>query len=487
MGWTVGMPSLKLNMKGDKSKHCGDFYSVAAEALQERLGHDPDINPKLSSKNIYIGYKTAAELIAYSNEHCSNLKDANGKSIRSNAVRMCVLVIKPPVVFMNTLSYKKQKRFLDDGIEKFKGIVGADNVKSLAYHFDEQGPHVHIFWEPITKDGRLSAREVHNLKYLSTLNREMPRYFRKCGWDISDCNAYDQASYNLMTEKEKSERRNKNGRSSYTYKAEAQQKLNELNIEIELAKELLKERIYKYANQTVEDIAESDSNVFFNIMYFISECGPKRLMELNKEAKELKREKLLKCALPKDDLDKYIERIRGNIDNQNTISWEERQKMWGLYNEIVNDFWDYRAELNKYYKNLNLETTDKKWYAYKVYYEAIAYLEYSSGIISFLIGMIKVVFTYIGTTFADVKFNELKKAQQKLKENTATFKKFTNAYRNELKVGNVPYKENIDIMVEIVKKFDKEAERFREIKSKEKGGNNYTAEYSSNLINNRNL
>ena len=74
MGWTIGMPSLKLNLSGGKSKHCGGFRQVAAEALEERAGHDPDINPELSEKNIYIGYQTAAKLT----ELAKSLIDTSG-------------------------------------------------------------------------------------------------------------------------------------------------------------------------------------------------------------------------------------------------------------------------------------------------------------------------------------------------------------------------------------------------------------------------
>ena len=56
MGWTIGIPSLKLSETNSKSIHCGNFYNVAAEALKERIGRDPDINRKLSDSNIYLGF-----------------------------------------------------------------------------------------------------------------------------------------------------------------------------------------------------------------------------------------------------------------------------------------------------------------------------------------------------------------------------------------------------------------------------------------------
>ena len=131
MGWTMGMPSLKLNKTGLKSKHCGDFQSVAAEGLEERQGHDPDINPELAAKNIYEGIKTAAELVAYSDAHCEQLRDANGRALRKDAVRMCATIVKPPAAFMATLTEEDQKRFLQDSIDKVEEIVGRDNVNRV--------------------------------------------------------------------------------------------------------------------------------------------------------------------------------------------------------------------------------------------------------------------------------------------------------------------------------------------------------------------
>ena len=54
MGYMVGMPCLKLNNVGRKSSSCGSFGDVAAEALEERQGRDPDINVEQSNENIYI-------------------------------------------------------------------------------------------------------------------------------------------------------------------------------------------------------------------------------------------------------------------------------------------------------------------------------------------------------------------------------------------------------------------------------------------------
>lgn len=233
-GIKIGLPSLKLNNVGTKSKSCGSFKSVAKEALEERYGLDPDIDRALSNQNFIVGYKSAKDLLAYSEEHIKALSAESiakgGRKIREDAVAMIVTIIKPPASFMNTLSAEDQLRFLTDALHKFSEIVGEHNIKSVAYHFDELGAHTHIFWEPMTADGRLCAKEVHNLKFFNKINREIPAYMKSKGWNVADCEIYDKASEaekrKVLGEdeykKQTAEKLAKRGRSSRAFKADAE-------------------------------------------------------------------------------------------------------------------------------------------------------------------------------------------------------------------------------------------------------------------------
>lgn len=237
MSWKIGAPSLKLNNAGVKTKNCGDFGSVAREALQEREGHDPDIDPERAALNRFQGYQTAAELQEYSRKHIAELsaaqQAAGGRKVRNDAVVMCATVLKPPAAMMATLSHEDQGRFLDDAYEAFAEIVGRDNIKSRADHYDEQGAHSHVFWEPMTKDGRLCAKEMHSLKFFGRVNRELPEKLRAKGWDIENCEMYDAAKEEYEKEKGESEKaKKKGGQSSYTYKAQAEREKRALEAKI---------------------------------------------------------------------------------------------------------------------------------------------------------------------------------------------------------------------------------------------------------------
>lgn len=243
MGYQLGMPSLKLSNTSKPSKHCGNFGGVTREALEERDGRDLDINPELSHLNVIRGFQTAAELMAYSDAHVKELKDASGRAIRKDAVRMCATICKPPAVYIQKIIREQgeaaAEKFFDDFTKKFETVVGKENIKSTSLHKDELGWHLHIFWEPMTADGRLCAKEVHGLKFFAQMNREMPEYMRSCGWEIDDCNCYDCAEENYETEKERAkkqeedyQRTHSHGKSSAQYKAEAEAERQRLLDEI---------------------------------------------------------------------------------------------------------------------------------------------------------------------------------------------------------------------------------------------------------------
>lgn len=243
MGYTIGMPSIKLNNVGQKSKHCGSFKKVAEEALAERLGLDLDINKELTDQNIYKGFRTAEDLMQYSLEHISELdfnRPEGTRKIRADAVVMCGTILKPPAEMMMNLSREEQQKFLEDAVTDFSKIVREENVKSVVLHFDERVPHAHVFWEPMTADGRLCAKEMHNLKFFGRLNREMPEMLRKQGWDIDNCQAYDKAEEDKKREEMgeekyreyRKEKRKNRGQDSNDFKEIAEKKLQETNAEL---------------------------------------------------------------------------------------------------------------------------------------------------------------------------------------------------------------------------------------------------------------
>ncbi len=229
----IGMPTMKLKTSKSNTRRAGSYFSVAAEALEERWGNDPDINREKTKENIYTGYRSAQELYDYSNQHIAELEQQLGHRLRSDTVRMIAQIIKPTKEYMDSLSREQQIKLLNDALDLLKRIVGEENIKSTVIHMDEQAMHMHVFWEPMTEDGRLCAKEVLNLKFYHRINTEMPKYLRMQGWAIEDAKMYDAQT---MTEEEKQKHREEKklmNRRSSDYKSQAEAKrLEELTEQI---------------------------------------------------------------------------------------------------------------------------------------------------------------------------------------------------------------------------------------------------------------
>lgn len=326
MGYTIGLPTIKLSrVQGKRGKHCGNFKSVVDEALEERKGLDLDIDHSKTDQNYYEGIRSSEELQEYSanwiaekdaetarnNEEIKQMvSDLNaqrkeqglkvlkekgaideinknrkaegldpikkGRKIQSDAVVMCGVIVKPPQAFMATLSEQEQERFLLDSIDILKDIVGEENFKSAVIHKDELVMHAHLFWQPVTKDGRLCAKELHNLKYMTRLNKEMPQKLRDKGWTmIDDCQAYDAEEEMKLREElgdaayreHKKQQREKRGRGSKRFKddmdkevAGKQQEVDDLDQQINLGTKALKS-INEQIKEKKPQLAEMDVQI----------------------------------------------------------------------------------------------------------------------------------------------------------------------------------------------------------------------------------
>lgn len=75
---------------------------------------------------------------------------------RKDAVLFCDCVLTLP----RTFPAGRQREFFEDAYAFLAARYGADNVVSAWVHMDEAQPHMHFCWVPVTRDGRLSAKDV---------------------------------------------------------------------------------------------------------------------------------------------------------------------------------------------------------------------------------------------------------------------------------------------------------------------------------------
>lgn len=262
----IGIPSAKLSFcPSSKGKSTTlQLRGVLMEAGKERIGRDEDIDPERAHLNEYIsqyGFTSGQEVYDYCKERSEEVSAqriaAGQKKLRKDYIPMCATIFKPHSKFMRTLTEEQQRKFLHDVVDQFGEMVGKDKIVMAALHFDEQVPHVHIFWEPVEKaegePDRFCAKEQHNAKFLGRLNREVAPALRKKGWNLAD-------SFDWMTAtKEQQEERKKlieegkivSGLSSVEYKARMEEQRETLEQRIA---ELLPK--FEELEQAVSDLTE---------------------------------------------------------------------------------------------------------------------------------------------------------------------------------------------------------------------------------------
>ena len=91
---------------------------------------------------------------------------------RSDAVGLADIIVGASSDFMLQLGTEKREQYFANALYFFQRRYGIENVMYCHCHMDEYNPHVHIGVIPVTKDGRLSARDLFNPKSLEKLQTD---------------------------------------------------------------------------------------------------------------------------------------------------------------------------------------------------------------------------------------------------------------------------------------------------------------------------
>lgn len=169
-----------------------DVGGMQRHNQRETEGHkNKDINNEKSHLN-YDLHKDHD--VSYKNE-IKNILDKNytgKKAIRKDAVVMTSTVISSDKAFFDRLGENETKRFFQEAYNKLKDIYGEDNIISARVHMDETTPHMHLTAVPMTKDGKLSAKECVSRENLRRLQDEIPKHLQSKGFVIERGNENSQ-------------------------------------------------------------------------------------------------------------------------------------------------------------------------------------------------------------------------------------------------------------------------------------------------------
>ena len=108
------------------------------------------------------------------------------RKIRKDAVKHIDGLITSDNSFFEQLTPEETKMFFEHAKSFLEQEYGKDNLLYATVHMDELTPHMHYGVVPITKDGRLSAKEVvGNKKALTEFQDRFNEYINSCGYELS--------------------------------------------------------------------------------------------------------------------------------------------------------------------------------------------------------------------------------------------------------------------------------------------------------------
>ena len=108
----------------------------------------------------------------------------SSRAVRKDAVVADEWIISSDQDFFKSLSEIETKRFFVESRLYFSRKFGASNIRYATVHMDESTPHMHMGIVPLTKDGRLSSKQMFDRNALKSVQSEFPKYMQSQGFNL---------------------------------------------------------------------------------------------------------------------------------------------------------------------------------------------------------------------------------------------------------------------------------------------------------------
>ena len=129
------------------------------ERTKETYASNPDIDPTRTHLNFHL-IKPQDRYRAESNRQ---IKEA-GCRTRSDSIRVMEALFTATPEFFKGKKRSELKEFFGEALEFIKQNQAPETIISAVVHLDEETPHMHLCFVPLTEDKRLSAKDIAGSK-----------------------------------------------------------------------------------------------------------------------------------------------------------------------------------------------------------------------------------------------------------------------------------------------------------------------------------
>lgn len=172
------MAFIICNMRKFKS---ADIKGLQIHNQREKESHtNPDIDQNRAHLNYDLLHDQRVDYKALINEHIEKNVETK-RAIRKDAVRCCSFMISASPEFFEKLSPEREKEFFKSNLAFLQERYGKENVMYASVHKDETTPHMHVGLVPITKEKKLSAKQIFNKVEMKQLQEAIGKHNEKFG------------------------------------------------------------------------------------------------------------------------------------------------------------------------------------------------------------------------------------------------------------------------------------------------------------------
>lgn len=129
------------------------------EAHNERKKEKYASNPDIDTSRSYLNFHLVQPERKYRAEAERQIAQA-GCRTRRDSVRVVEALVTASPEFFKGKKQAEVRTFFEEAVRFIERRQPKDTIISAVVHMDEKTPHMHLSFVPLTKDGRLSAKDI---------------------------------------------------------------------------------------------------------------------------------------------------------------------------------------------------------------------------------------------------------------------------------------------------------------------------------------
>ena len=129
------------------------------EAHNERIKEKYASNPDVDTSRSHLNFHLVTPQRKYRAEAEKQIAEA-GCRTRSDSVRVVEALVTASPEFFKGKKKAEVRAYFNEALDFMQKHQSKDTIISAVVHMDEKTPHMHLCFVPLTKDKRLSAKEI---------------------------------------------------------------------------------------------------------------------------------------------------------------------------------------------------------------------------------------------------------------------------------------------------------------------------------------